>query len=882
MTKKEIEYIKRPVLLPLGITLILLLLATFLCVTGIQQLHFAKQTRTDVANVQHLFSSMLEERQMFIASLIDQYTPNKDLQEAFQARDRERLLAAALPLFKKIRSKYEITHFYFMDTDRLCFLRVHNPGRHGDTINRFTMNRASRSNAPAAGIELGPFGTFTLRVVHPWRVDGELIGYIELGTEIEYITPIIKESLNVDLLVAIDKSFLQQNRWQEGLKMMGRSGDWQLFPHHVIVDQTLNQIPPGLGALLETAYQGTQESDAFKVTLGSRTFRGGLAPLKDTGGREVGEFIVLNDSSTQEQFLRKIFWLILIVGGGGGSFLFYIFSLHITRLEGTLRRQHEQLRQEIIEHRQAEESLRESNESLNALIHASPLAIMTINSTGAIESWNLSAEQIFQWATDEVISRQPPFIIGASQDIFNQHLRGTFLGETITATNLSGLRKNGEPVELALSTAPLRDQAGHIHKALFIFQDVTTSKKIEKNLREAQKMKAIGTLAGGIAHDFNNILTTILGYAEVSRRTLDEQNPARSNLDEIITAGKRAASLVSQLLTFSRRKEQERSPVLIQDVTEEVIRFLRGTIPSTIEIHPELDSRCGPVLADVTQIHQVIMNLCINGYQAMREKGGTLSVILKKVQIDAVTAKQQNLPAGPCVSLTVRDEGVGMDEKTLSRIFEPYFSTKELGQGTGLGLSLVHGIIQSHHGMIKVQSVIGHGSIFTIYLPILGQAEAISSDTPPPPEASSPPMDYNIIFVDDEPTITTLCQCTLQQLGCNVRAFTDSQTAFQAVKDDPPWVDLLITDQVMPRMTGIDLTQKVRHLLPDLPVIMITGYSDTVDEKRAKAAGISAFIMKPITQTALAAVIGETMHRKTPEPPPATAGRGSNKGPKPC
>ncbi len=863
---KKSETIKRPVLLPLGVTLVLLLLASLACLTGIQRLAAIRQTSADVANVQHLFAGMLEERQILISSLIDRYTPNQELQDAFLARDRQRLLQAAMPLFKKIRSKYEITHFYFVDPDRVCFLRVHNPGRHGDTINRFTMLRAARDSAPAGGIELGPFGTFTLRVVHPWQVAGKLIGYIELGTEIEYLTPLIKHSLNVDLLVAIDKRYLNRIGWQEGIKMMGRTGDWNLFPYHAIVDQTLPEIPPGLSRHLTDAHQGLEVNDAFRLFLRNRTFRSGMSDLLDTGGRKVGKIIVLADCTAEEHFFLRLFWLLLVVGGGGGALLFYIFSRHIDRLGETLHSQHEALRQKILAHSQAEESLRESNESLNALIHASPLAILTLTGTGAIESWNLSAEQIFQWTAGEVIGRQPPFIIGESQEVFNRLLLSTFLGDTATAKDISGLRKNGAPLDLTLSTAPLRDREGKIGKALFIFQDVTARKKIEQNLREAQKMKAIGTLAGGIAHDFNNILTTILGYAEISRRAVGEQQPIRKNLDEIVSAGKRAASLVSQLLTFSRRKEQQRRPVLVQDVINEVLGLLRGTIPSTIEIRQEMDSDCGPIEADPTQIHQVVMNLCINGYQAMRERGGILTVGLKEVQISATTAKERNIPAGACACLTVADQGVGMDEGTLERIFEPYFSTKEHGQGTGLGLSLVHGIIESHHGTVKVQSVPGHGTLFTLYLPLLGRMEAAPVANQETAALPLPRLRYNIVFVDDEPAIVALCKSTLQELGCAVMEFTDGREALEAIRNDPDWVDLLITDQVMPRLTGIELARATLLLLPDLPTIMITGYSDTVDARQAEGAGIAAFVMKPITQAELAAVIAKTMRDRAVAP----------------
>ncbi|MDH4320340.1 MAG: response regulator [Desulfobulbaceae bacterium] len=864
MTPTEIEQIKRPVLLPIAITMALLFIAVVLCVVGLHRLFFSHQMRTDITNVQRVFANMLDERQLFIGSLLDEYSRDDRLIQAYRSRDREKLLAVTQPIFNKIRDKYQITHFYFIDSDRNCFLRVHNPPRRGDTINRFTMMRAVRTNGPAAGIELGPFGTFTLRVVQPWRVDGNLLGYIELGTEIEYITPAIKNCLGVEILVAIDKSYLTEKGWQEGLRMTNRTGNWQLFPHHAIVDQTTTDIPAILFEQLQKARQEPRHDDYFTATSNDRTFNGGISALTDTGGRHVGEFIVLRDCSAQAQSLQTVLWLLFAVAGSLGGLLLFFFAIHLNRLEKNLLAKHDQLRQEIAERSQTEKSLQESNESLRALIHASPLAIMTVDSTGAIQSWNLSAEQIFHWPEEKVIGRQPPFIIGADEDVFNQCLHSTFLGETVKAADISGLRKNGDPVDLILSTAPLRDQNGKIGKALLIFQDTTSRKRTEAHLREAQKMKAIGTLAGGIAHDFNNILTTILGYAGVALRLIDQGNPAHAHLREIITAGKRAASLVSQLLTFSRKKEQERHPVLLQDVISEVLSFLRGTIPTTIQITQKIDPSCGPIMADATQMHQVVMNLCINGYQAMREKGGVLALTLEKVQIDADTAASRNLPAGTCARLIIQDDGVGMDEDTMSRIFEPYFSTKELGQGTGLGLSMVHGIIHGLKGSISVSSAPGHGSRFTIHIPVISQP--VLPERHKQPEAVPPRLQNKVIFVDDEKSITQICQYTLQEIGCEVRAFTDSREALATFKQDPDWCDILITDQVMPHLTGIDLAKEMLTMRPALPIIMITGYSDTVDEKRAKAAGIKAFIMKPVTQEALITIITKTLSQPQPTP----------------
>src|SRR5262249_14632886 len=375
---------------------------------------------------------------------------------------------------------------------------------------------------------------------------------------------------------------------------------------------------------------------------------------------------------------------------------------------------------------------------------------------------------------------------------------------------------------------------------------ISERKRLEAQLRQAQKMEAIGTLAGGIAHDFNNILTAILGYTELALDDIRHEGHAWRYLHEVHKAGLRAKTLVQQILTFSRRTEQLRIPVQLPVLLEEALALLRASLPSTIEIHQAITQDVGPVLADPTQLHQVLLNLCANAAHAMRETGGRLEVRLEAVDVDEqVTAQQPELQPGPYVCITVTDTGHGMTPEIMERIFEPFFTTKGPGEGTGMGLALVHGIITNHGGTVLVASIVGQGTTFTVYLPCsadLGQAQAalegsLLTDIPTGAE--------RVLLVDDEVALVHLGEAILRRLGYEVVACTSSTEALEVFRVAPQRFDLVITDQTMPHMTGERLAQALRHLRPDIPIILCTGFSHAMHAERAPELRIDAFLMKP-------------------------------------
>jgi CheY-like chemotaxis protein len=370
-------------------------------------------------------------------------------------------------------------------------------------------------------------------------------------------------------------------------------------------------------------------------------------------------------------------------------------------------------------------------------------------------------------------------------------------------------------------------------------------------------METLGTLAGGIAHDFNNILQAIVGCTELAQHVLPADNPAAAYLARVVDGTGRARKLVRQILTFSRQDEPERRRIPVEKVVDESLALLRATLPSTIEIRRS-GGPGGSVLADPTQLQQVLMNLCTNAQHAMEESGGVLDVAVERVQIDVEMSRTQPpLEPGPAVLLRVRDTGCGMSEEIKERIFEPFFSTRDVGRGTGLGLSVAHGIVASHGGAITVESTPGRGTTFHVYLP---EAEpALHSVAPGGEAVGLPGRPCRILYVDDEESLLVAGKGLLERYGHEVTVKTDGAEALEAFRADPDGFDVVITDQTMPRLTGAQLTRELRALRPDLPVVITTGYSETVDSESIREVGAAAYLAKPFGARELVRVLRDVL-----------------------
>jgi PAS domain S-box-containing protein len=518
--------------------------------------------------------------------------------------------------------------------------------------------------------------------------------------------------------------------------------------------------------------------------------------------------------------------------------------------------------EDITERKRAEEALSESKKYLDKIINsvADPLFVKDRQHRWVLINEALcsllghSREDILSKSDYDYFPRKEADIFWAKDEVVFTSGHENINEETITDA------KGNVHIIITKKTLFTDDRGEQF--LVGVIRDITKQKhseeekeRLKTQLTQAQKMESIGTLAGGIAHDFNNILSAIIGFSELAKCNISDPLKAKSDLEEVLKASDRAKNLVHQILTFSRKTENVYSPLSFPPLIKESLKMLRSGIPTTIEIRQNLiDS--GLVMSDPTHIHQLVMNLCINAAHAMDEPGGVLSVSLKKVDLDATMAWRLEVSPGPYLQLTVNDNGQGMSTEVMNRIFEPYFTTKELGRGTGLGLSVVHGIVKSHGGAIACRSKLREGTTFDVYLPELEQKV---EDRQVLDEEPMPGGTEKILFIDDEQVLISLAEKMLGTLGYEVITKTNCFDALSFFRDNSDTIDLVITDMTMPAMTGDKLAQNLMSIRHDIPVILCTGYSEHITGDRAKSIGIREFIMKPLEMKALARAIRKVL-----------------------
>jgi PAS domain S-box-containing protein len=856
-----------------------MLVASVASIYMIQRLHIIDFIKSKVNGVEQLFPLLLEVESDNLSAQINLLSDNEKIKQAWITRDRNSLLRVTEDLFAEIKEKYEVTHFYFIDLDKNCFLRVHNPDRHSDFIKRATLNSAVRKGYPTSGIELGPLGTFTLRVVYPWIIDGALAGYIELGKEILHITPLIKSSLDVDLVFVIDKSRLNRSDWEEGMRMLNRDVDWDLFQDSVVIDYTKKEIPQQLGEMLSLPHKDHAQK-IISITEANTELRVMFLPLIDASATNIGDIIVsinVNELIYDANMVTlSIMALFILIGSILSAFMYFFIikteqtldgfrnellteieerkkteeelTIHRNNLEHLVeertRELHKSLQDlmaESDEREMAEEALRLSEAQFRGVFEGSAVGITISDTTGHIIACNPAYQEMLGYNEDEL--KQINFsALTYSADVqkhfadYQELLQGKrdyFVAEK------RYVRKDGEIIWGQLTVSLVRDKHREPLFVIGLIENIGERKQLEEERLKASKLESIGILAGGIAHDFNNLLTAIIGNISLAKNYLNSEDKAAKRLEQAEKALRHTRELTHQLLTFSKGGEPIKSRVAIADLVKESASFaLRG---ANVICEYDFADDIWSAEVDIGQFSQVIQNLIINADQAM-PGGGTITISADNYKHTPYT-KPLPLKEGKYIRLSINDQGKGIAQDDLTKVFDPYFTTKK--EGSGLGLSIVHSVVRNHDGHISVDSKPGAGSTFTLYLPAyLGKEKLKESEEDKIYKGSG-----RILLMDDEEMIRDFGRVLLDHLGYEVEIASDGDEAiklYQSAIDNKTPFDAVIMDITVPGgMGGKEAIEEILKIDPEAKVIVSSGYTKDPIMSDFKKYGFVGVVPKP-------------------------------------
>jgi PAS domain S-box-containing protein len=594
--------------------------------------------------------------------------------------------------------------------------------------------------------------------------------------------------------------------------------------------------------MVYNGYESGRSEHQRTDTSGKKIYVDHIAtPIKNNDGQLTGCLVVIidiTDRKLMETELKK----------------------HRKALEKTISERTRDLKYSEEKYRRLYNESKKAEAVYCSLINSSADAIVLYDLEGRTQYVSSAFTKLFGWSLDELKGKRIDYVPEAELEKTTAHINNVIQrGISCQGFESKRYKKDGRLVDVSISASAYNDHEGKVSGLLAILRDISEKKRLEAQVCHSQKMEAIGTLASGIAHDFNNILSIILGNSELALYGLPKSTPLYSFLEEIRIASLRAKDVVKQLLSFSRKSEENRHPINIVPVIDESLKLLRSSVSAHIEFRQNISRNSYTILAEPTQIHQVMINLCTNAVHAMEKTGGYLDITLENIEIYSEKRElYPELKAGKYLKLSVSDNGHGIAPGHLDRIFEPYFTTKDIGKGSGMGLAIVHGIIKNHEGVIKVRSTLDQGTTFDIFFPAIGAREKVQSDI----KQNYPTGNESILIVDDDELILKMGKKILTYLGYRVETFTSPLYALEQFITAPERFDLVIADMAMPKMTGDKFIRELLKIKPDLPAIICTGYSELLDENKAMEMGIKSFLMKPIDMHEMAVAVKEALNYK--------------------
>lgn len=831
---------------------------------------FTEDKRTDTLSILSIMVTGLQEQ---YANRLKSFADSKkEIMKAFADGDREKLFSLVYPYYEILKKEKESFHlFFFITDDNIAFLRVQKKDVYGDKVADLNplIYESNRLRKPLAGFEIVKKGLKYL-ITHPVYVDETYVGLIGFGIDMSYFVKGVKEHITNEVGIIFSEEKFSKAVFidQEYI----RSRDKIILPYESRFFQSL-------------PYEKIQEkkqliknfSDRQYVTITDFN-------LNSYDHKPVARLALAVDVTEKTLLFKKKLFAASIITLALAAGIFFVVSYNLgimikqitalnNSLEQKVRERTHDLELEINERKRAEDKALKSEKRFRELFESISDLIFTQDMEGRFLSTNPAMQKLFGYTEEEFQDQKATgFMKSDMASYFRTHYLEAIKKQGFHEGVTGYVKKDGSKIYIDYRISKVISPDG-IPYISGMGKDVTEKiksdrkmKQLEAQIVQSQKMEAIGTLAGGIAHDFNNILFSLLGFLDLAMEDITEDSPAYSKMVKVLIAAHMAKKIVGQILTFSMKTKTEKKPIYIQSIIENVVNLLKTSIPPTIAVKYDMDNSCGPVLADTTQIQQILINLITNATHAMQKTGGVLEISLTEKRI-GFESRNLDLDPGDYVQLSVSDAGHGIRQEILDRIFDPYFTTKNMEKGTGMGLAVVHGIINEHKGAISVNSQVGQGTVFHIFLPKVDPPSLLLDEQKEKTVETVLTGTEHILLVDDDKLIVSMMKETLTQLGYSVTSYNNGIEALEAFKARPGDFDLVFSDIVMLDMTGVDLFRSLKAVRSEIPVVACTGNNEILDKEKAGRMGFSAYLLKPVDKSEIAEAIRNSLDEsKTIDP----------------